>query len=141
MTNRTFTIIKPNAVDAGNTGKILDRILCAGFKLIALKMIRMSKSQAEQFYAHHADKPFWGELIEFMTSGTSVVAVLEKENAVASLRRLVGDTDPQKAEPGTIRHEFGKSKTANTIHASDSNENAAIEWNYFFTTTEIFPKN
>lgn len=139
MNSRTFTIIKPNAVVDDNTGKILDCILNEGFKIIAFKMIRMTRIQAEKFYEHHADKPFFNELIDFMTSGPCVVAMLEKEQAVTELRKLVGDTDPQNADPDTIRYKFGQSKTANAIHASDSDENAQIEWNYFFTEKEIFP--
>ena len=139
MNNRTFTIIKPYAVSVSNTGKILDRILMAKFKIIALKMIRMTQNQAEQFYSIHSDKPFFHELIDFMTSGPCVVAILEKEHAVSELRKLVGNTDPLQADPGTIRHDFAKSKTANSIHASDSDENARIEWSYFFTEKEIFP--
>ncbi|MDR0348148.1 MAG: nucleoside-diphosphate kinase [Tannerella sp.] len=138
MNNRTFTIIKPCAVASGNTGKIIDRILMAKFKIIALKMIWMTKNQAEQFYSIHVDKPFFHDLIDFMISGPCVVGILEKEHAVSELRKLVGNTDPQKADPGTIRHDFAKSKTANSIHASDSDENAVTEWNYFFNDKEIF---
>jgi len=139
MNNRTFTIIKPYAVSIGNTGKILDRIIMAKFKIIAMKMIRMTRNQAEQFYSVHADKSFFNELIDFMTSGPCIVAILEKDHAVSELRMLVGNTDPLLAAPGTIRHDFAKSKTANSIHASDCDENAVIESNYFFTNDEIFP--
>lgn len=137
MTNRTFTIIKPNAVAAGNAGKILDRINEDGFRVIALKLMCFSRNQAEKFYAIHKGKPFFEGLVDFMTSGPVVVAVLEKENAVAELRRLVGATDPAKAEEGTIRRLFAESMTKNAIHASDSDENAQIEWSWFFPEDEI----
>lgn len=137
MTNRTFTIVKPNAFGAGNTGKILDMILGDGFRIIAMKLIFLSRNQAEKFYSVHAGKPFFDELVKFMTSGPVVVAVLEKENAVAELRRLVGATDPAKAEKGTIRKLFADSLTKNAIHASDSDENAEVEAAWFFTEDEI----
>lgn len=137
MNNRTFTIIKPNAVASGNTGKILDMIIADGFRPIAMKLIFMSRNQAEKFYSIHKGKPFFGELISFMISGPVVVAILENYDAVASLRRLVGATDPQKAEPGTIRKLFADSLTKNAIHASDSDENAAVEGAWFFTEEEI----
>lgn len=137
MKNRTFTIIKPNAVADGNIGKILDMIIEDGFEVKAMKMLFFSRNDAAQFYNIHRERPFFGELLEFMTSGPVVVAVLEKEDAVTSLRKLVGNTDPQKAEEGTIRRLFAKTITRNAIHASDSDENAEIEWSQFFTPSEI----
>ena len=137
MTTRTFTIIKPNAVAAGNTGKILAQILADGFRIRAMKMVFMSRNQAERFYAIHKGKPFFATLVMFMTSGPTMVAVLEKQDAVAELRRLVGATDPAKAEPGTIRNLYADSMTRNAIHASDSDENAEIEWSQFFAVDEI----
>ncbi len=135
--NRTFTIIKPNAVAAGHTGKMLDRIIGAGFTLRAMKLIYLSRNQAEKFYAVHKGRPFFDNLVLFMTSGPVVVAVLEHEDAVAELRRLVGNTNPAKAEEGTLRRLFAESLTRNAIHASDSDENARIEWSHFFTEEEI----
>ncbi len=137
MTNRTFTILKPNAVAAGNTGKILDMILRDGFTIRAMRMIFLSRNDAARFYAIHKGKPFFADLVEFMTSGPVIVAILEKENAVASLRTLVGNTDPAKAAEGTIRRLFADSLTRNAIHASDSDENARQEWSQFFTPDQI----
>lgn len=137
MTNRTFTIIKPNAVAAGNTGKILDMILRDGFTIRAMRMTFLSRNDAARFYAIHKGKPFFADLVEFMTSGPVIVAILEKENAVASLRTLVGNTDPAKAAEGTIRRLFADSLTRNAIHASDSDENARQEWSQFFTPDQI----
>jgi nucleoside-diphosphate kinase len=137
MKSLTFTIIKPNSVEAGDTGKIIDRLIAAGFMLRAMKLIRMNRAQAEHFYAVHSERPFFGELVDFMTSGAVVVAVLEKEDAVSSLRRLVGNTDPALADKGAIRRDFGIDKSRNAIHASDSDENAAAEWRQFFTETDL----
>lgn len=137
MNNRTFTIIKPNAVAAGNSGKIIDMIIADGFRIIAMKLIFLSRNQAEKFYSVHYGKPFFGDLIRFMTSGPVIVAVLEKEDAVSQLRRLAGATDPAKAEEGTIRKLFADSLTKNAIHASDSDENAALEAGWFFSEDEI----
>lgn len=137
MTNRTFTIIKPNAFAAGDTGKILDMILADGFRIIAMKLVFLSRNQAEKFYAVHTGKPFFDELIEFITSGPIVVAMLEREDAVAELRRIVGATDPAKAAEGTIRRLFADDLTKNAIHAADSDENAALEAAWFFTEEEI----
>ena len=137
MKSRTFTMIKPNAVENGHTGKILDRILCAGFRICALKMVCLNRNDAEQFYAVHQGKPFFRRLVTFMTSGPVIVAVVEKDNAVSELRRIVGNTDPEKAEEGTIRKLFAESLTRNAIHASDSEENAQKEWSHFFTPKEI----
>lgn len=137
MKTRTFTIIKPNAVADGNTGRILDMIIGDGFSIRAMKMVFLSRNDAVRFYEIHKDKPFFPELLDFMTSGPVVAAVLEKEDAVAALRRLVGNTDPLKADVGTIRQMFAADKTRNAIHASDSDENARIEWSQFFSAKEI----
>ena len=135
--NLTFAIIKPDAVRAGNTGKIIDRIIAGGFRLRALKMIHQSQKQAEGFYAVHQGKPFFAGLTEFMSSAPCVVMVLEKEGAVKAWRDLMGATDPAKAEDGTIRKEFGASVGENATHGSDSDENAAIEISYFFNQLEL----
>lgn len=137
-TNRTFTMIKPDAVANGHAGKILDHIIQAGFRVVALKYTQLSTAQAEAFYGIHRERPFFKDLVSFMTSGPIYAAILEKENAVEDFRKLIGATDPQKAEPGTIRNLFAKSIDANAIHGSDSNENAAIEGNYFFSGFERF---
>lgn len=139
MGNRTFTIIKPNAVAVGNTGKILDAIVQGGFKVRALKMTCMSKNDAERFYGEHCGKPFFDNLVLFMTSGPIVVAVLEGKggDTVAEFRKLVGNTNPAKAEEGTLRKRFGESLGRNSVHASDSDGNARLEWSYFFTDAEI----
>ena len=137
MTNRTFTIIKPNAVGAGNAGKILATIEEAGFRVLALKMTFLSRSDAEKFYHIHKGQYFFRKLCLFMTSGSIIVAVLEKENAVADFRTLVGNTNPAEAAEGTIRKMFAQSKTRNAIHASDSDENAAWETSFFFNDKEI----
>lgn len=137
MSNRTFTIIKPDSVAAGNTGKIVDRIIGAGFTVRAMRMIVMSRNDAARFYAVHCERPFFEELIDFMTAGACIVAILEKDNAVAELRKLVGSTDPAEAAEGTIRRDFGQSRGVNAIHASDSDENAAIEMNQFFAPADI----
>jgi nucleoside-diphosphate kinase len=135
--NLTFAIIKPDAVVAGNTGKIIDRIIGGGFRLRALKMIHQSRTQAEGFYDVHRGKPFFEGLTEFMSSGPCLVMVLEKEGAVKAWRDLMGATDPAKAEAGSIRKEFGASVGENATHGSDSDENAAIEIAYFFNRLEI----
>ncbi|KAI4469347.1 nucleoside diphosphate kinase [Holotrichia oblita] len=132
MNNRTFTIIKPDAVAAGKTGRILDMMIGGGFTLRAMRMTRMSREDAEKFYAIHRDRPFFGELVDFMTSGPVVVAVLEKEDAVKSLRELAGNTDPAKAAEGTIRRLYGTNVGCNAVHASDSDENAVVESGQFF---------
>lgn len=138
MTERTFAIIKPDAVRAGDTGKIIDRIIAGGFSIRALKMIHQSRAQAEGFYEVHRSKPFYDGLTEFMSSAPCVVMVLEKEGAVKAWRDLMGATDPAKADAGTIRKEFGTSVGENATHGSDSDENAAIEIAYFFNRLEIF---
>ncbi len=137
-TNRTFTMIKPDAVRNGHTGAILNDIIAGGFKLVAMKYVRLSQETAGAFYAVHAARPFYGELVDFMTSGPIVAAILEKENAVEEFRNLIGATDPAKAEPGTIRNKYAKSIDANAIHGSDSDENAEIEGNFFFSQFERF---
>lgn len=135
--NRTFTIIKPNAVGSHNIGNICSMIEAAGFTIRAMKMTYLSRSDAEKFYVVHKGKPFFRNLYLFMTSGPIVAMVLEKENAVADFRKLIGSTNPDLAEPGTIRKLYAQSKTRNAIHASDSDENAAWEASFFFTDKEI----
>lgn len=137
-TNRTFTMIKPDAVENQHTGKIIDDILNAGFKIIAMKYTHLSDAMAEGFYAVHRERPFFKDLVSFMTSGPIVAAILEKENAVEDFRKLIGATNPANAEEGTIRRKYAKSIDANAIHGSDSNENAEIEGNYFFSQFERF---
>ncbi|MCO6495112.1 MAG: nucleoside-diphosphate kinase [Bacteroidetes bacterium] len=137
-TNQTFTMIKPDAVAKGYTGKILDQIISAGFRIKAMKYTRLSKEQAEMFYAIHKERPFFNDLVAFMTSGSIVAAILEKENAVADFRKLIGSTNPKEAAPGTIRNLFAESIDANAIHGSDSDENAEIEGNIFFSKFERF---
>jgi len=135
-TNITFTMIKPDAVEANNIGPILAMMNKAGFKIKAMKYLRLSREQAGQFYIVHKERPFYGELVDYMSSGPIVAAVLEKDNAVADFRKLIGATDPTKAEEGTIRRIFAKSIAANAVHGSDSDENAAIEGNFFFSGLE-----
>jgi nucleoside-diphosphate kinase len=137
---RTFTMIKPDAVGAGNTGAILKMIEEAGFRIIALKKTQLSRERAGQFYAIHKDRPFFKDLIAYMSSGPIIPLILEKEDAVDAFRNLIGATDPQKAAPGTIRAVFAKSIEANAIHGSDSDENAAIECNFFFSELERHTK-
>jgi len=137
MTNRTFTIIKPDAVGAGNTGKILAQIEQAGFRILAMRMTYLSRSDAEKFYHVHKERSFFRNLYLFMTSGPIVAAVLEKDNAVEDFRKLIGSTNPVNAAEGTIRKLYAQSGTRNAIHASDSDENAAWEASFFFTDKEI----
>ncbi len=136
--NFTFTMIKPESVLDGHTGPILSKISEAGFRIAALKLTRMTKHQAEVFYEVHKDRPFFGELVEFMTSGPVVAAILEKENAVQAYRNLIGATDPSKAEEGSIRKQFAKSIQSNAVHGSDSDENARVESDFFFSRTERY---
>jgi len=138
MTNRTFTMIKPDAVKAGNIGNILQMINADGFRIVAMKYLSLSKQQAEIFYEVHAARPFYGELTEFMSSGPIVAAILEKENAVADFRKLIGATNPAQAEEGTIRKKYAASVGENAVHGSDSDDNAAIEGNFFFSGLERF---
>ena len=135
--NRTFTMIKPDAVEAGNIGNIIQMITDAGFSIKAMKLTNLSKNQAEEFYAVHAERPFYGELVSYMTSGAIVAAILEKENAVADFRALIGATDPQEAANGTIRKKYAESKGRNAVHGSDSDENAEIECNFHFGVAEL----
>jgi nucleoside-diphosphate kinase len=137
-TNRTFTMIKPDAVSNGHIGAILDDIIKGGFKIVAMKYTSLSKELAGEFYAVHAERPFYGELVNFMSSGPIVAAILEKDNAVEDFRKLIGATDPSKADQGTIRQKFAKSIDANAIHGSDSDENAEIEGRFFFSAFERF---
>jgi nucleoside-diphosphate kinase len=134
----TFSIIKPNAIRTGKTGPILAMINEGGFEITAMKMVQMTLQQAEAFYAVHSDKPFFQELVEFMTSGSVVVMILKHENAVEEFRKLIGATDPNKAEPGTIRRTFAVSIKMNAVHGSDSDENAIREANFFFSDIERF---
>lgn len=136
--NRTFTMIKPDAVSAGNTGAITKMIEEAGFRIVAMKKTQLTKERAGQFYAIHKERPFFNDLTAYMSSGAIVPMILEKDNAVEDFRKLIGATDPQKAAPGTIRNLFAKSIEANAIHGSDSDENAAIEGNFFFSNLERF---
>lgn len=136
--NRTFTMIKPDAVAAGNTGAITKLIEEAGFRIVAMKKTQLTKERAGQFYAVHKERGFYGELCAYMSSGPIVPMILEKANAVEDFRKLIGATDPTKAAPGTIRNLFAKSIEANAIHGSDSDENAGIEGNFFFAGTEQF---
>jgi len=138
MTNRTFTMIKPDAVKAGNIGNILQMINAAGFRIVAMKYLQISKQQAEKFYEIHAARPFYGELTDFMSSGPIVAAILEKENAIAEFRNLIGATNPAQAAEGTIRKKYAASIGENAIHGSDSDENAAIEGDFFFNGLERF---
>ncbi len=136
MSNRTFTMVKPDAFANGHAGAIMDIILKAGFRLIALKMTQLSAEKAGEFYAIHSARPFYGELVEFMSRGPIIAAILEKENAVADFRKLIGATDPAKADKGTIRQLFAASLGENAIHGSDSDENAWVEGNFFFSNLE-----
>ncbi|MCO5260727.1 MAG: nucleoside-diphosphate kinase [Crocinitomicaceae bacterium] len=137
-TNRTFTMIKPDAVENGHIGKILDMIIGAGFQIKAMKYTQLSEEQAKKFYEVHAERPFYGELVEYMCSGPIVAAILEKENAVADFRTLIGATDPAEAAEGTIRKYYAESKGRNAVHGSDSDENAEIEGKFHFSAAEIF---
>jgi nucleoside-diphosphate kinase len=138
MSNKTFTMIKPDAVAAGHMGAILDKIIKSGFKITALKYTYLSPEKAGQFYEVHKARPFYTELVEFMSSGTIIAAILDKDNAVEDFRKLIGATDPAKADEGTIRKMFAQSLSANAIHGSDSDENAKIEGSFFFSAFEQF---
>ena len=137
-TNRTFTMIKPDASEAGNAGAIIKMIEEAGFKIVALKKTKLSAERAGTFYEVHNERPFYGELCEYMSSGTIFPMILEKENAVADFRTLIGATNPAEAAEGTIRKLFAESISANAIHGSDSDENAQIEGSFFFSELEQF---
>ena len=138
MNNKTFTMIKPDATSKGYTGAILDQIIKAGFSVKAMKWIHLSPAQAGRFYEVHKERPFYQELVDFMSSGPIVAAILEKDNAVADFRTLIGATNPAQAEEGTIRKKFAASIGENAVHGSDSDENAAIEGNFFFAGLERF---
>src|SRR5512132_159133 len=137
MANRTFTIVKPDSVRKGNFGKIISRVEAEGFKILGLKKASLSQNQAEGFYAVHRERPFFKDLVKYMTSGPVYVAALERDNAVAHLRKVMGATDPAKADAGTIREDFGESSEQNAIHGSDSDENARIEIAFFFAESEL----
>ncbi|MBD3409132.1 MAG: nucleoside-diphosphate kinase [Ignavibacteriales bacterium] len=137
MKNRTLAIVKPDAVAKNAAGEIIARIQKAGFKILAMKMTRMSVPSARGFYEVHKERPFYDDLVAFMTSGPCVPLALEKENAVADYRKLIGATDPAEADAGTIRKDFAESKSKNAVHGSDSDENAALEIAHFFTRDEL----
>jgi nucleoside-diphosphate kinase len=137
MSNRTFTIIKPDSVRKSNFGNIISRLESEGFRVLGLKKASLSRAQAEAFYGVHKERPFFGSLVEYMTSGPVFVAALEREGAVAHLRKVMGATDPAKADAGTIRKDFGESIEQNAIHGSDSDENANIEIAFFFAGSEL----
>jgi len=131
-------MLKPDAIENGHTGNIIDMIIKAGFDIKAMKYTRLTEDQAKEFYAVHAERPFYGELVEYMTSGPIVAAILEKDNAVADFRALIGATDPAEAAEGTIRAKYAESKGRNAVHGSDSDENAEIEGKFHFAANEIF---
>ena len=135
--NRTLTIIKPDAFGSGKAGKIIAHLEAAGFKVVAARVMRLTEATAGEFYAVHRERPFYGSLVKFMTSGTCMPMVLEKANAVAELRQAIGATDPAEAEAGTVRKLFAESKERNAIHASDSDENAERESRFFFAESEL----
>ncbi len=135
--NRTFTMIKPDAVRGGHIGAILAQMNEAGFRIVALKYTKLSAEKAGEFYAVHKERPFYGELVEFMSSGQIVAAILEKDNAVEDFRTLIGATNPSEAAPGTIRARFATSIGENAVHGADSDENAAIEGSFHFAGTEM----
>jgi nucleoside-diphosphate kinase len=137
-TNRTFTMIKPDAVANGHIGAIVDKITKSGFKIIALKYTYLTSQKAGEFYEVHKERPFYGALVDFMSSGPIVAAILEKDNAIEDFRKLIGATDPAKADAGTIRNLFAQSIEANAVHGSDSDANAQIEGSFFFSAFEQF---
>ncbi len=137
-TNRTFTMLKPDSLEKGNTGAILEKINASGFRIVAMKMTHMTKRDAEAFYAVHNERPFFGELVEYMTRGPVVAAILEKDNAVEDFRVLIGATNPADAAEGTIRKLYAASIGENAVHGSDSDENAAIEGAFHFSGREMF---
>ena len=138
MGNRTFTMVKPEAVQTGNTGAILKMIEENGFRIVALKKVQLNIERAGIFYEVHKERPFYGELVEYMSSGPIVAAILEKENAVIDFRALIGETNPTEADEGTVRKLFAESKSKNAIHGSDSDENAQIESDFHFSSNELF---
>jgi nucleoside-diphosphate kinase len=137
-TNKTFTMIKPDAVSDGYSGAIIKMIEEAGFRIVAIKKTKLTPERAGEFYAVHSERPFYSDLCEYMSSGAIIPMILEKENAVTDFRKLIGATDPAKAEEGTIRKMFARSLQSNAIHGSDSDENAAIEANFFFAFTDQY---
>ena len=137
-TNRTFTMLKPDAVEKGHIGSILEKISASGFRIVALKLTQMTTADAQAFYAIHNERPFFADLVEYMTRGPIVAAILEKENAVDDFRTLIGATNPADAAEGTIRKKYAESIAANAVHGSDSDENAEIEGNFHFSANEIF---
>ena len=136
--NKTFTMLKPDAVEKGHIGAILDQINASGFRIVAMKMTQMSKMEAQEFYAVHKERPFFGELVEYMTRGPIVAAILEKDNAVEDFRALIGTTNPEEAADGTIRKKYAASIGENAIHGSDSDKNAAIEGGFHFAQKDVF---
>ena len=140
MGNKTFAIIKPDAVKAGNTGKIYDRIIQAGFRIMSAKLLKLTEEQAKGFYDVHEERPFFGDLIEFMTSGPCMVLALQKDNAVSSWRKTIGATNPEDAEDHTIRKDFASNVQENAVHGSDSDENAEKEIAFFFSDGELLSK-
>ena len=136
--NRTFTMIKPDGVANGHIGAILEKINGAGFRIVSMKMTQLTVRDAQEFYAIHKERPFYSDLVEYMTSGPIVAAILEKENAVEDFRTLIGNTNPKEAAPGTIRALYATDISANAIHGSDSDENAIIEGNFHFAGREEF---
>jgi nucleoside-diphosphate kinase len=138
MSNRTFTMIKPDAMKNGHAGSILNHIIKAGFRIVALKQTVLTTQKAGEFYAIHKERPFFGELVEFMSSGPIIAAILEKDNAVADFRKVIGATDPAKADEGTIRKLYAASVGENAVHGSDSDDNAKIEGSFFFSGLEQF---
>jgi nucleoside-diphosphate kinase len=137
MSNRTFTIVKPDSVRKGNAGKIISRLESEGFRILGLRKVSLSQKQAESFYGVHRERSFFHDLVKYMTSGPVFVAALERDNAVAHLRKVMGATDPGKADAGTIRKDFGESIEQNAIHGSDSDENANIEIRFFFSESDL----
>jgi nucleoside-diphosphate kinase len=137
-TNKTFTMLKPDSLEKGNTGAILEMINAAGFRIVAMKQTQLTLRDAQQFYAVHSERPFFGELVEYMTRGPIVAAILEKENAVEDFRTLIGATNPKEAAEGTIRKLYAASIGENAVHGSDSDENAAIEGAFHFSGREMF---
>lgn len=138
MSNRTLTMIKPDAMKNGHAGAIIDMISKAGFKIVALKQLKLTAEKAGEFYAVHSARPFYGELVSFMSSGIIIAAILEKENAVVDFRKLIGATNPAQAEEGTIRKKYATSLSENAVHGSDSDENVKIEGDFFFSALERF---
>jgi len=137
-TDRTFTMLKPDSVEKGNIGAILEKINASGFRIVAMKLTHMTTADAKEFYAVHSERPFYGELVEYMTRGPIVAAILEKDNAVEDFRTLIGATNPAEAAEGTIRKMFADSIAENAVHGSDSDENAAIEGAFHFAGREMF---